>query len=285
MQQRNSTAEEYHQRVNIVVEYIHNHLGENIDLTMLAEKSHFSPFHFHRIMKAFLGEPIWAFIVRTRIETAARLLRYTDMSIESIAYQIGYSAPSSLSKAFRQLYGISPNEYRNNIEYMIMKPTDIRTDLDITIKVEERPSKQLMYIRLTGEYASLDYCGTWEKLFQYAAELQIPCNEMEHIAIYPDDPKVTEPSKLRSELCLSVPHPVPAKGEIGSKELPGGKYAVFRYKGPYTNLGAVYDTIYGHWMLQGEYILRHAYAYEIYLNNPVDTAPEDLLTEICVPVQ
>ncbi len=34
------------------------------------------------------------------------------------------------------------------------------------------------------------------------------------------------------------------KGEVGVKEVPGGKYAVFRYQGPYENLRAVYDTIY-----------------------------------------
>ena len=76
MEQRMATTQEYHQCVNRVVEYINNHLGEEIDLERLAEISHFSPYHFHRIMKAFLGEPLGAFIVRTRIETAARLLRY-----------------------------------------------------------------------------------------------------------------------------------------------------------------------------------------------------------------
>ena len=43
---------------------------------------------FHRIMKAFLGEPVGTFIVRTRTEAAARLLRYSDMPIADIAYRI-----------------------------------------------------------------------------------------------------------------------------------------------------------------------------------------------------
>lgn len=41
-------------------------------------------------MKAFLGEPIGTFIVRTRTEAAARLLRYSSTSISDIAYRIGY---------------------------------------------------------------------------------------------------------------------------------------------------------------------------------------------------
>ena len=51
MEQRMATTQEYHQCVNRVVEYINNHLGEEIDLERLAEISHFSPYHFHRIMK------------------------------------------------------------------------------------------------------------------------------------------------------------------------------------------------------------------------------------------
>lgn len=285
MQQRESTKEEYLQRINILVEYINNHLGENIDLNLLAELSCFSPFHFHRIVKAFLGEPIWTFIVRTRAEAAARLLRYTDMSVEEIAYHVGYNAPSSLSKIFKQLYGISPIEYRNNKDYSIMRTTDVRTDLDISVKVEERPARQLIYIRLTGLYETLDFTGTWGRLYQYLGELNIsPCGS-EHVAIYPDDPKVTEPSKLRTELCLTVSEPVPPKGEIGVKELPGGKFAVFRYKGTYQHLGSVYDTIYNRMLPEQGFKLRHAFGYEVYLNHPANTAPEELLTEICIPVQ
>ena len=76
MQQKKTTQEEYQKCVNAVVDYINLHLGEEIDLKSLARISHFSPFYFHRIMKAFLGEPVGTFIVRTRTEAADRLLRY-----------------------------------------------------------------------------------------------------------------------------------------------------------------------------------------------------------------
>ena len=75
MQQKKTTKEEYQKCVNVVVEYIIQHLGEDIDLKSLARISNFSPFYFHRIMKAFLGEPIGTFIVRTRTEAAARIFR------------------------------------------------------------------------------------------------------------------------------------------------------------------------------------------------------------------
>ena len=131
METKKTTREEYQKCVNAVVDYINLHLGEEIDLKSLAKISHFSPFYFHRIMKAFLGEPIGTFIVRTRTEAAARLLRHSELPIADIAYRIGYSSPSSLSKVFKQFYGISPLEYRNNKNFVIMKPAIIRPERDL----------------------------------------------------------------------------------------------------------------------------------------------------------
>lgn len=91
MEGKKTTQEEYQKCVNAVVDYINLHLGEEIDLKSLARISHFSPFYFHRIMKAFLGEPIGTFIVWTRTEAAARLLRYSSTSISDIAYRICFS--------------------------------------------------------------------------------------------------------------------------------------------------------------------------------------------------
>ena len=136
METKKTTREEYQKCVNAVVDYINLHLGEEIDLKSLAKISHFSPFYFHRIMKAFLGEPVGTFIVRTRTETAARLLRYTDLPIADIAYRIGYSSSSSLSKVFKQFYGISPLEYRNNKNFVIMKPAIIRPELKLKREIK-----------------------------------------------------------------------------------------------------------------------------------------------------
>ena len=162
---------------------------EEIDLKSLAKISHFSPFYFHRIMKAFLGEPIGTFIVRTRTETAARLLRYTDLPIADIAYRIGYSSSSSLSKVFKQFYGISPLEYRNNKNFVIMKPAIIRPELKLKREIKELPVRNMIYIRLFGDYKLNDYCGTWMRLQQFVQEEKLPMGEVMPYCIFHDDPK------------------------------------------------------------------------------------------------
>lgn len=284
MQQKPSTIEDYHERINLIIEYINNHLDENIDLGKLADMSHFSRFHFHRIAKAFLGEPVGSFITRMRIETAARLLRYTDIPVMDIAYKVGYDVPSSLSKTFKQFYGISPNDYRNNKTFTIMKPFQVKPELKLEEKVSVFGDKQVLYVRLTGDYIKNDYCGAWQKLWQFVFSEKIKITEAEFICIYHDDPKVTESGKLRTDVCLVINKQVSPKGEIGVKTIRGGRYVVYTYEGPYENLGSVYDTIYGKYIPEGGYAIDQKPGFEKYLNSPEDTAPEKLLTEIYVPV-
>lgn len=286
MQQKTSTKETYVKQVNMVVEYIHNHLDENIDLKKLADISCFSPFHFQRIMKAFLKEPVWTFIIRTRVETAARLIRYSDLPIQDIAFKVGYDTPSSLSKIFKQFYGISPIDYRNNKEMnIIMKPTESNIELNIKApKIITIDAKQVIYIRLSGDYSSLDFGNTWKKLWGFVKEHKLFSAGIEHICIYYDDPKVTEIEKLRTDVCLVIPKKAEPHGEIGVKELKAGKFLKVLYQGPYTHLGQVYDEIYSKYIPEGGYKLRDGFCFEKYINNPERTEPEKLKTEIYVPI-
>jgi len=286
MQKRTSTTEEYQKQINIIIEYINNNLDEPIELTKLAEISHFSPYHFHRITRAFMGEPIGAYVVRMRLETAAKLLRYTDLPVADIAYKVGYDVPTSLSKAFKQQYGISPLEYRTNKDYRIMKTE--KKDIRLNIKgpkIIDLPVKKVIYINLSGNYRSLDFGGSWERLWQFVKENKLYSFGMEHLAIYHDDPKVTETEKLRTDICLTVKKDIKPHGEIGVKEMKAGKFAMFIYKGSYDDLDAVYDTIYSRLLPENNLKLRDYHGFEKYLNHPGNTKPEKLKTEIYVPVE
>ena len=281
-----ATKEDYLQRINVVVEYINNHLGEKIDLKRLSEVSNFSEFHFHRIFKAFVYEPLAVYITRIRMETAAQLLRYSEQSIEAIAYNVGYETPSSLSKSFRLFYGISPTEYRINKNYTIMKKTESNPELKLKApKIVDLSNKQVIYIRLTGAYNELDFPGTFAKLWGYVKEQKLFSAGIEHIGIYYNDPKVTEADKLRSDVCLVIHKPAQPQGEIGVKEIQGGRYAIFSYQGPYGNLGIVYDTIFAEWLPSSGCELRNIPIFEKYCNDPTKTEPEKLKTEIYVPIK
>ncbi len=286
MKTKSSTKDDYLRRINQVLEYINSHLDEDMDLKKLSEISNFSEFHFHRIFKAFQQETISAYITRIRVETAARLIRYSDLPIETIAYNVGYGMPSSLSKSFKQLCGISPTEYRKNKDYFIMKREELNPELKLKApKIIDLETKTAIYIRLIGVYSELDFPGAFGKLWSFVKEQKLYSAGIEHIGIYHDDPKVTEGNKLRSDVCLVVHKPIQPKGEIGVKEIPGGKYAVFTYQGPYTNLEIVYDTIFSKWLPESGCELRNVPMFEKYTNDPERTEVEKLKTDIYIPIQ
>ena len=281
---KNITYNDYVQRINKVVAYINNHLDETLELKTLANEAALSDFHFHRIFKALKGEAIGGYITRLRLEATARLLRYTALTIEEIAFNIGYETPASLSKAFKKQYGISPTEYRTNKDTYIMKKEIINPDLALKApKTVTLEPKNLIYVALTGAYGSLDYGKAYEQLWAVIKAQKLFTKGIESICISYDDPKITEGSLQRSDVCLAIHKPASPQEEVSCKTLAGGKYAVFFYQGSYENLSQVYDTAV-RWVIDHEYTLREEPFFEKYLNDARRTPKEKLKTEIYIPI-
>ncbi|WP_315543624.1 AraC family transcriptional regulator [Capnocytophaga leadbetteri] len=281
---KNITYNDYVQRINKVVAYINNHLDETLDLKTLANEAALSDFHFHRIFKALKGEAIGGYITRLRLEATARLLRYTALTIEEIAFNIGYETPASLSKAFKKQYGISPTEYRTNKDTYIMKKEIINPDLALKApKIVILEPKNLIYVALTGAYGSLDYGKAYEQLWAVIKAQKLFTKGIESICISYDDPKITEGSLQRSDVCLAIHKSATPQDEVSCKTLAGGKYAVFFYQGSYEKLSQVYDTAV-RWVIDQQYTLREEPFFEKYLNDARRTPKEKLKTEIYIPI-
>ena len=281
---KNITYNDYVQRINKVVAYINNHLDETLELKTLANEAALSDFHFHRIFKALKGEAIGGYITRLRLEATARLLRYTALTIEEIAFNIGYETTASLSKAFKKQYGISPTEYRTNKDTYIMKKEIINPDLALKApKIVTLEPKNLIYVALTGAYGSLDYGKAYEQLWAVIKAQKLFTKGIESICISYDDPKITEGSLQRSDVCLAIHKPATPQEEVSCKTLAGGKYAVFFYQGSYENLSQVYDTAV-RWVIDHQYTLREEPFFEKYLNDARRTPKEKLKTEIYIPI-
>ena len=105
-----------------------------------------------------------------------------------------------------------------------MKPAIIRPELKLKREIKELPVRNVIYIRLFGDYKLNDYCGTWMRLQQFVQEEKLPMGEVMPYCIFHDDPKVTPIEKLRTDVCMVMPAAVTPKGNIGFKQLPAGRY-------------------------------------------------------------
>lgn len=287
MSVKNSTWQEYQKRINIVVDYINSHLNEEMNLSLLAEISNLSTYHFHRITRAFLNEPLGEHITRLRLEKGAELLRFTSLPIQDIAFSVGYDVPSSFSKAFRSCFNISPVEFRNNKNFIIMKQEKAtQTELNLKApKIVQVPEKTAIYVRLTGDYRNLNYEEAWKKLWEQVKKQKLFSAGIEHIGLSHDDPNITDVNKLRYDACLVIQKTASPDGEIGVKKIEGGKFACFLYQGPYSQLDQVYDYVYYKWLIDSEMELRDAPCFEKYISNPNQVEESKLKTEIYIPVK
>jgi AraC family transcriptional regulator len=113
VQATESTRNEYAARMNRVVDYIQGHLADPLDLERLAAVACFSPFHFHRLFSAWMGETLQVFVPRLRLERAAQLLVFNRLrSISEIALECGFSSSSAFARAFKGAFGVSASEWR-----------------------------------------------------------------------------------------------------------------------------------------------------------------------------
>lgn len=143
--------------------------------------------------------------------------------------------------------------------------------MDVTIV--DQPELRIAGIRHIGPYQQIG------KAFARLGGLfKAPPPGSQMIALYHDDPDVTAPDQLRSEAALTLPAGSHASDGLVEQRVPAGRYAKTVHQGSYDGLAAAWNALKHDWLPKSGY--RGTTSYEIYLNNPMTTKPEELLTEI-----
>ncbi len=305
---------EYVGRVNRVMDYVQANLAGDLRLETMARVASFSPFHFHRVFKSVVGETLGDFIRRVRVSTAAmRLLSNPKLSITDVAVGCGYSSSSAFAREFRNAFSMSASEFRRSgpdalrkirqlerkngqlesktaedetdgSSYTPDNPSTRRTPMKFSVEVKQMPEWNVVYARHIGPYNKIG--EAFERIYKWAGPrglVRFP--ETKSLAVYHDSPEVTDPSKLRSDACLTVPSGTKVEGEIGTMKIPGGLFAVAHVEIDMTQFGEAWDKLVGEWMPKSGYQPDDRMCYELYLNDP-DTHPQKkFIVDICEPVR
>jgi AraC family transcriptional regulator len=295
---KKTTYQDYSERMLKVLVFIQQHLDEDVLLEELAEVACFSPYHFHRIFRGMVGESVKGYVRRLRLERAAQRLKNSVRSVTDIAFEAGYEAHESFTRAFGDMFGHSPRAYRNSHQ----RPKDTSPALNaqakdtlehlmgresrstnMKVEIVEMKPVQLAYVRHVGPY---NQCArAWETLCTWAGPRGLLAPGCQFMGLCYDDPDVTPGERIRYDACISVDEAVNPEGEIGTQKLEGGLYAMTTHIGPYEKLSTVYAQVCGQWMPAQGYEIPSRPSIEVYQNSPEDTEPEDLITDIHVPLQ
>lgn len=99
-------------RIQVVVDYLTPHLNEPFTIQSLSEMAQVSQTSFRRLFKAHTGKSPSDYIRELRMTSAARMLLTSNREIAEIGYQVGFSDANYFSRTFRQVFGVSPHQYR-----------------------------------------------------------------------------------------------------------------------------------------------------------------------------
>lgn len=99
-----------------ILNYIERNLDSGISVQSIADHFHYSTSHLHRMMVQTLGQTPSQFIQARRIAKAQTLLLQTNLTISEIASRVGMSNGANLARLFRNELGMTPSEYREQVE-------------------------------------------------------------------------------------------------------------------------------------------------------------------------
>ncbi|MBY6033326.1 AraC family transcriptional regulator [Marinobacter daepoensis] len=266
----------YKARIENVIRYIEANLHTRLTLTDIAEISHFSPYHFHRIFSGIMGETVNDFIARRRLERAVNQLVFKpDVPVTQVALECGFSSSANFSRAVKVYFGYSPSELRNpdkaqsgkigklfskygkafqpsdlypsRITTDVMNQTDFK-DTAMKIEVRDLERKTLCTLASPRGYEPEGIYATWDKLITWAGHHGIKPEDQERFALAFDNPTVTPLDKCRYTASIVIAEGVAVNAPFELAEIPSGKYAVLHYKGPVEETINAQLSIYSDWL-------------------------------------
>jgi AraC family transcriptional regulator len=275
---------DYGERLDRVAAYVFEHLDDDLDLARLAEVACLSPYHWHRVYRAMRGETIAETVRRLRLHRATGWLVNTAMTIEEIAAKSGYGGVEAFTRTFKAAYGMPPAQYRRDGSHRRFDPTDEKESaLMFDVQIRALPPMHAASIPHRGSYMTIDQA--FGKLFGILAGRGLIGPGHRMFGIYYDDPSSVAEAELRARAAIVMPGRIAIDPPLEAVDIHGGDYAVLQHKGPYADMRLSYEWLYGTWLPKSGREPADAPCVEEYHNTPRDTAPADLLSDICLPLR
>lgn len=272
--------------IQSAIEYIEEHLTEELNAEEIAAKAYVSAFHFQRIFSALCGFTLGEYIRNRRLTLAAQELAATDAKVIDVAVKYGYDSPDSFTRAFTRFHGITPSVAKEKgVGLRAFAPVRIKLTLEggtmLEYKIVEKAAFTVMgkARKFNSETSYQEIPKFWTEHMN-SGESQIVCG-MYGICL---DAAGDEGSGMTFEYLIAdnyIPRKEVPEGYV-TRTMPAGTWAIFPCS-PKT-LQDVNTKIWNEWLPNcKEYKLAGNYNVEMY--TPPCEKPEDNYSEIWVPVE
>lgn len=251
-------------------------LAERLDdppsLDELAAAASVSPFHFHRVWRAMTGEPVGQSVARLRIAAAQQRLREGGGNVTDVAMEGGFGTSQSFARAFRRIAGVSPREFLASGRETLGVDSPAAD-----VRIELRPQHRLVAMRREGgAYVALN--ALFQSVYSWAEGKGV-LDRMDGIYGIPlDDPASVPAALLRYDAAFALGD-TQAEAPFHQVVLAGGEHARLRHHGSYDGLEAANQALMA-WLLASGHEPAATPLYHQFLNDPEETAEQDLITDI-----
>jgi AraC family transcriptional regulator len=273
---------DYVDRINRAIDYIMRNLAEPLQLDTVAQVACFSPFHFHRIFRALVGETLHAFVKRVRLETALhRMAHHKDASLTDIALECGFSSSSDFSRSFRAQFGVPPSAfdldtYRDGRRGQLVDSTGHRLERlpvgdnpdGFVVTLRDLPPRRVAYMRVTKPYQGTGVVETIDRMVEWATARGLAGGQW--LGYQWEDPEIVALDNCRYDVGLEISDDVTIDpdSEIGVTRFPAMRVAELDLAGPIALEMRAIDFIYQTWLPSSGYVPDHQPGFEAWNGMP-----------------
>ncbi len=276
--------------INQVAQYIYDHSDQPINLDSLASYTGFSKYHFNRLFFAATGYPLGEFIQRHKLEKALHLIKQGKHNMIDVALSVGYDSPSSFSRAFKKNFSVTPSNVAQghlpiNDRAGSLQPKKLFTEQTLDPVWRTLPEQKVYGLYGKG-FNEQSFSAVTGKLYGHLAAIAEPLSyaELKPIGVSVDNPWAGEQTESRFFAGfvngLRAHH-----GELEAFSWKAGRWACFTHTGPHDCMWQTMSLVYAQWVLPNNIKLKDQQLVQVYLNNPMETEPEALKTELYFAVE
>ena len=288
MTANNKSQAAYQLRMNVVFDYIEQHIDDSLSIESLSQQANFSPFHFHRQFRAFTGYPVYKMIQLLRLKRASKELTFSpEKSITDIALDAGFENAESFSRAFKKVLQQTPSAFRSKPDWelwhLLLPFKTINRSDSMQVNIIDFPETMIAALEHHGP-EHLVY-NTTRKFIEWRQANGIKPGQGNTYGIHYSDPVSTLPEDYRLDICVSVEKPAAENPQgVVNKTIPAGRCAVVRHHGTRDYIPAA-DYLYREWLPESGEELRDYPPFFHYLNVGPDVKDKDMLTDIYLPIK